>query len=47
MTPTYIAKFGYVTQKTDVDNQESNGLPLVTFEIILADFSVQNKLEKV
>ena len=47
MTPTFAVKLGLVIQKTDVDAQKIDGSPLVTYGIILADFSVQDKLGKV
>lgn len=47
MTPTYKAKLGFVTWKSDIGIQKINGLTLVTYKIILAGFSVKNKPEKV
>ncbi len=43
----YIAKFSLVIWKTDVDTQKIDGLPLVTYEMMLIDFSTQNKLKTV
>ena len=47
MTPTFAAKLGLATQKTDVDTQKIDGSPLVTYEMVLAGFLVQDKLGKV
>ncbi len=47
MTLTYVVKLNLVTRKTDISAQKINGLPLVTYEMVLAGFSVQNKLGKV
>ena len=47
MTPTFIAKLGLVTQKIDVGVQKIDDSPLVTQEMVLVDFSVQDKLGKV
>ncbi len=46
MTPTYVAKLGLINQKTNVGAQKIDGLLLVTYKMILVDFSVQNKLGK-
>ena len=46
MNPTYAAKLGLVTQKTDVDAQKIDGLNRVIYGMVLTDFSVQDKLEK-
>ena len=47
MTPTFAAKLGLATRKTDIGAQKIDGLPLVTYEMVLASFSVQDKLGKV
>ena len=47
MIPTFVAKLGFVIRKTDVGAQKIDGSSLVTYEMVLAGFSVQNKLEKV
>ena len=47
MTPTFTAKLSFVTHKTDAGAQKINGLPLVTYGMVLASFSVQDKLEKI
>lgn len=47
MTPIFVAKLSLVVQKTDVDAQKIDGLLLVTYGIILADFLVQKKLGKI
>lgn len=44
---TYIIKLIFITQKTDVNTQKFDSLALINFRIVLAGFSVQNKLEKV
>lgn len=46
MHPVYVAKLGLQVRKTIVKAQKIDGSPLKTFEIVLASFSVQNKLEK-
>lgn len=46
-TPTYTAKWGLVTQKTDIEAQKIDGSTLVTDGMVLAGFSVPNKLGKV
>lgn len=40
MTCIHIAKLGLVTCKTDIDTQKIHGLPLFTYQIVLAGFSV-------
>ena len=47
MTPAYAAKLSLVTWKTDIGIQKIDGSFLVTYEIVLTSFSVQNKLEKI
>ena len=47
MTPAYAAKLGLASKKTDISTQKINDSPLVTYGMVLAGFSVQNKLEKV
>lgn len=47
MTPTYVAKLDLVIRKTNIGAQKINSLPLVTYEMVLAGSSVQNKLRKV
>lgn len=47
MTPIFVAKLSLVVQKTDVDAQKIDGLLLVTYGMILADFLVQKKLGKI
>ena len=47
MNPTYAAKLGLVTQKTDVSAQKIDGLTLVIYGMVLAGFQVQDKLGKV
>ena len=47
MTPTHAAKLRLVTQKTDIGAQKIDGLALVTYGMVLAGFSVQDKLERV
>lgn len=47
MTPTHAAKLGLVTSKADVVPQKMNGSTLEIYRMIIADFSVQNRLKKV
>lgn len=47
MTLGYVAKVGLVTQKTNIDTKKIDSSPLVTYAIVLAGFSVQDKLGKV
>ena len=47
MTPIYIVKWKFIIQKTNVGIKKINSLALVTYEIVLVDFLVQNKLKKV
>lgn len=45
--PTYTARLGLIIRKTDIGAQKINSLPLVTYEMVLVDFLVQDKFEKV
>lgn len=47
MTPIYVAKLGFITQKTDMGAQKIDSSPLVIYEMALIGFSVQNKLENI
>lgn len=47
MTLTYRAKFGFVSLKTDIGIQKINSLALIIYKIVLASFSVKDKLEKI
>ena len=47
ITLTFAVKLGLVILKTDFGSQKIDGLLLVTYGMILADFSVQDKLGKV
>ena len=47
MTLAYAAKLGVATRKTDVDAQKIDGSALVTYEMVIAGFLLQDKLEKV
>ena len=47
MNPTYVAKLGLVTWKTDVGMQKIDSLTLVTYRMVLVGFSSQNKLWRV
>lgn len=47
MTSIYIIELGFITQKTDVNIQKINCLPLVIYKIVLASFLIYNKLKKV
>ena len=44
MTPTYVAKLGLQVRKTDIRAQKIDGSTLETFEMVLADFQVGDKL---
>ena len=44
MTPAYAAKLGLQVQKIDIKAQKIDGSTLETFEMVLADFQVENKL---
>lgn len=46
MTSVYAAKLGLITQKIDVNAQKIDYLALMTYEIAIADFSLQDKLGK-
>ena len=47
MNPAYAKKLGLRIRQTDVGAQKINGSHLNTFGIVIADFSLQNKLGKV
>ena len=47
MTPAYVKKLSLNIQKTDYNTQKIDGSTLVSYEIVIAGFSVQNRLEKV
>lgn len=47
ITLIYIAKLGFVTQKTSIGAQKVDNLELETHGIVLARFLFQNNLEKV
>ena len=44
MTLTYAAKLGLKVRKTDIGAQQIDGSTLKTFEMVLADFQVEDKL---
>lgn len=44
MTPAYVVKLGLKVQKTDIEVQKIDSSTLNTFEMVLADFQVENKL---
>ena len=44
MTPAYAKKLGFQTQRTDVGAQKIDGSSLDTFEMVIADFQVIDKL---
>ena len=46
MTPAYAAKLGLKVRKTDIGAQKIDGSILETFGMVLADFQVENKLER-
>ena len=47
MHPIYTTKLGLCTRKIDVGIQKIDGSYLDTFEIVVADCLVKNKLERV
>ncbi len=47
MTPAYTAELGLITQKTSVRAQKIDGLPLETYGMASARFSLQNSLVRV
>lgn len=46
MTPAYFAKLGFINWKTDVDAQKIDSLALVTYEMVIAGFLLQDNLKK-
>ena len=44
MTPAYAAKRGLKVQKTDIKTEKIDGSTLETFEMVLADFQMKDKL---
>ena len=44
MTPTYTAKLGFKVRKTDIEAQKIDGSTIETFEMVLANFQVEDKL---
>ena len=44
MTPANAAKLGFKIRKTDIGAQKIDGSTLKTFEMVLADFQVEDKL---
>lgn len=46
MTPIYIAKLGLKIRKTNIRAQKIDGSILNTFGIVLADFQVEDKLDR-
>lgn len=47
MTPIYAAKLGLTIWKTNVGAQKIDGLTLVTYGMVIAGFSLQDKLGRV
>ena len=47
MTPAYAEKLGLTTRKTDIGAQKIDGSILVTYEMVITGFSVQDRLGKV
>ena len=47
MTPDYLEKLGPITQKNELGAPKIDGSILVTYGMVLAGFSVQDRLEKV
>ena len=44
ITPAYIAKLGLKVQKTDIGAQKIDGSTLDIFEMVLANFQIEDKL---
>ena len=47
MTPAYISKLDFVIQKINVGIQKMDGSAFTTYEIVIADFLLQDKLSSV
>lgn len=47
MNIVYAAKLGFVTRNTNVGTQKIHGSALVTYGIVIASFSLQDKLGRV
>ena len=45
--PTYAIKLGFYARKIDIDMQKIDGSHLDIFRIVIADYLVKKKLEKV
>ena len=43
MSPTYSKRLGLKTRKTNVGAQKIDGSALETFEMVIADFQVEDK----
>ena len=43
MSPAYIEKLGFKTQKTNVGAQKIDGSTLETFRLVITDFQVEDK----
>ena len=46
ITPADTAKLGFKIRKTDIETQKIDGSIFDTFEMVLADFQVEDKLGK-
>ena len=46
MSPTYVKRLGFKTQKTNVRAQKIDGSILETFKMVIADFQVENKISR-
>ena len=46
MTPAYAKQLGFQVQKTDIGAQKTDGSLLRTFEIVIASFPIEDKLDK-
>lgn len=47
MTPAYVVKLGLTTQKTSVEVQKIDGSKLEVYDMVLASFLLQDRLERV
>lgn len=46
MTPIHMIKLGFTIRKIDVGTQKINSFTLVTYEMVIVGFSIQDRLEK-
>lgn len=46
ITPAYVKKLSFWVRKTDIGAQKINGITLVTYGIVVANFFLQNKYSR-